>query len=63
MLEYANILADESRKLSFDYRSSILKKYYVDMSGKYYFWLYLYSFWAIFVLILEVETEKYSDFV
>ena len=33
--EYAKILGAEFQKLSFDDRSSILKKYYVDMCIKY----------------------------
>ena len=33
--DYAKILASEFRKLSFDDKTSILKKYYVDMSAKY----------------------------
>ena len=35
MWDYAKILAIEFQKLSFDNRSSILKKYYVDMTAKY----------------------------
>ena len=33
--EYAKFSAADYQKLSFDDRSSILKKYYVDMSAKY----------------------------
>ena len=33
--DYAQILAGEFQKLSFDDRSSILRKYYVDTPAKY----------------------------
>ena len=62
-------MAGEFSKLSFDHRSNILKKYYVNMSEKYlvgavrcflfYFWLCLNSFWAVFGLIFEAKTEKF----
>ena len=53
--EYAKISAAEFQKLSFDDRSSILKKYYVDMSAKYSVGavkMFTVSFLAMFELVL-----------
>ena len=53
--KYAKILAAEFQKLSFDDRSSILKKYYADMCTTYLVGaskMFSVSFLAVFELVL-----------
>ena len=72
--EYAKISTAKFEKLLFDDRSSILKKYYVDMCTKYlvgadkmFSVSFLVAFGLFFGLFLccffEAETEKFSNFV
>ena len=66
--DYAKISADDFHKLSSDYRSSILKNYYLDLSAKYSFGagkMFVFCFWAnsgllldCFWLIFGLLTEK-----
>ena len=56
MWDYAQILTSELQKLSFDSKTSILKKYYVDMLAKY-------SVGAGKKFFYEVDSSGKSKFV